>query len=290
MLERFSATTGFWRKLAYGGARYGPRFWVRYSPPLFGVTFGALLSRERASVRHNLRRIHGRRSVLAEAVDICRTFASFASCLTESLAGERPEAQTAQCRVLGEERLRQALARQSGLIVVTAHAGPWDAAARLLSNRLGANVMLVMQREDHEVARDLHDRVRQMGGVTVLHVGADALDGLPMLRHLRAGGVVALQLDRSLSGGRTLSTTLFGERFMVPRGPFQLAALAEAPIMPLFARRLGYFKYELLVGQPLLVRRRAELSELSRAAQRITAQMEQFLRSCPTQWFHFNGG
>jgi len=290
MIDHFRTHSGFWRRLAYGGARYGPRFWVRYSPPLFGVTFSLLLRRERVKVLDNLRRIHGSRFALSEAYDVIRTFASFASCLAESLAAERPEAEKAECRVFGEERLQAALAEHRGVIVVTAHAGPWDAAARLLANRVRAEVMVVMKRENDGSARSLHDDVRRQAGVTVSHIGADALDGLPLLAHLRKGGVVALQLDRIASERRTFDVTLFGERFFVPQGPFQLASLAQAPIVPLFAHRLGYFKYQLFVGEPLRLKRRASLCELTMAANSATSQMEQFLRAHPTQWFHFSLG
>ena len=61
---------------------------------------------------------------------------------------------------------------------------------------LGARVVLVMAAEPDAEARALHDEVRRRAGITVLSVGATPLDALPLLRHLRQGGVAAFQLDR----------------------------------------------------------------------------------------------
>ena len=121
------------RRLAYGGARYGPRFWVKYSPTFFGLAFACALPAERAKIRGSLRMLLGRRSGVEEHLDVLRTFVAYAHCLTESLAVERPEAVAAVPTVRGAEHLRAALAGGRGAIIATAHAGAWDAAARFLA-------------------------------------------------------------------------------------------------------------------------------------------------------------
>ena len=77
------------RRLAYAGARYGPRPFVQHSPALFGALFAALLPEMRAKVRGNLRRLLGPRGGAVEGLDVLRTFVAYAHCLTESLASER---------------------------------------------------------------------------------------------------------------------------------------------------------------------------------------------------------
>jgi KDO2-lipid IV(A) lauroyltransferase len=240
----------------------------------------------RARIRHNLRRIRGSRRRAAEELDVFRTFANYAHCLAESLAGERPEARRARRRVLGEERLREALAARRGLVVVTAHAGPWDIAARLLRVDWGIDVLTVMQREADRGAAELHDRVRQASGVRIAYLNRP-LDGLELLSHLRHGGAVAVQLDRLPPGTRAAQGTLFGEPFGVPEGPFLLAAATGAPLLPVFCRRLGYFDYEICVGELCWLPRRPHPSAVSEAAQAALTALEQFVRDCPTQWFHF---
>src|SRR6185503_4370663 len=101
--------------------------WVKYSPPVFGLAFGLLLGDQRRAIRRNLEHIRGPKNALAEQLDVAKTFASYASCLAEGLGADRPEAASAEHRIIGEEHLREALARERGVIIATAHVGPWDA-------------------------------------------------------------------------------------------------------------------------------------------------------------------
>lgn len=278
------------RRLAYAGARFGPRWWLRFSPPVFGLAFGALLAEKRAAVRRNLRRVLGARSRLVEEIDVLRTFADYGRCLAEGLAMERPEALAAQRRFRGEHHLKEARRAGRGIMIVTAHAGPWDAAARLLVSDLDSEVMVVMLPEHDEHARRLHDDVRKRVGIRIAHVGSHPLDALPLLRHLKRGGIAAVQLDRVPAGSRGIDLGLFGGTFRVPEGPFRLAALAGAPLLPLFVRRVGHFDYEFSAAPPIILRRRASADELREAAASAAREMERFIRAHPTQWFHFDNG
>ncbi|MEB2313813.1 MAG: lysophospholipid acyltransferase family protein [Sorangiineae bacterium] len=274
------------RRMALAGSRRGPAAFVRVAPPAFGVLFALLLPAQRGRVRSNLRRVLGERPAARETLDVFRTFVEYACCLTEALAAGRPEAEQARRRVLGKERLTRALER-GGAVVVTAHVGAWDAAARLLAADTSARVMVVMRPERSAAARRVHDAVREGAGVRIVHVGDRPTDALPLLAHLREGGVVAIQLDRLPRGQRALEVELFGEPARIPEGPFRLAALAGAPLVPLFARRAGFFDYELEVGEPLELPRRADAEALRGAAERVAALMERFIRANPTQWFDF---
>jgi len=260
------------------------------SPPLFGLAFAMALGRERRTVRANVRRALGPRSALEEHWDVAKTFASYASCLAEALASERPAVTGARRRFRNSDRIRSALVAGRGLIIGTAHFGAWDVAAPLLASDLGAPVLVAMQPERDAGARALHDAVRRRGGVRIVHVGTHPLDALPLLHHLRDGGVVAVQLDRLVSGARHLDVELFEQRFSLPEGPFQLAALAQVPILPLFVRRHGYLDYELSAGAPLRVGRRPAQAELLQVAQQAAREMERAIFACPTQWFHFDPG
>ncbi len=261
---------------------------MRYSPPLIGIGFGLVLPEARARVLRNLRRILGRRDALTEARDVARTFASFAACLTEALGAGRSEGRNARYRVRGSERFRELREARKGVIVVTAHVGPWDAAARALGRGRNEKVMLVMGGEIDARAEAFHDLVRETGGLEVIRVGHHPLDALPLLQWLRDGKVAAIQLDRAPTGMETLETELFGEPWAVPRGPFALSSMLGIPILPVFASREGHFDYRVEVGFPVVVPRSADHEEQTSAARFVVRQMESFLRAHPTQWFHFD--
>jgi lauroyl/myristoyl acyltransferase len=274
-----------WRQLAYAGARYGPRFWVKYSPAAFGLAFALALPAERERIRESHRRLLGRRGRFAEDVDVVKTFVAYAHCLAESLAVDRDEAKASAPLVVGEEHLRQALG-SGGAIVATAHAGGWDTAAQWLGRESSAKVLVVMAREPDAAARRLHDGVRERGGVEVAHIG-HPLDSLKVFRHLRAGGIVAIQLDRETRREAEVEVTLGGRAFRVPEGPFRLAKMTGAPVVPVFSRRTGFFRYEIEVSPPIPVAPDADDQAIADAAGRAARVMEHFLSANPTQWFHF---
>jgi len=279
--------SAFWRRLAYLGARHGPGFWLRYSPPVFGAAFACALPGVRARVKQNLDWVRGPVGKGREQREVLSTFVAYAQCLAEALAAGRPEARACRVRQSGGERLHGALAGGRGVLVVTAHVGPWDAAARLLGEIATSDVLIAMSREPDAAARALHDSVRARSGVSVAHLGEHPLDSLPLLRHLKQGGIVAAQLDRGAPSNRVVTCELLGRPLEVPEGPFRLASLAQAPVVPLFARRRGHFDYEVVVSPALVVPPRASQEQIERVAQLAIDAMGEFLRESPTQWFRF---
>ncbi len=278
----------YWlRKLAYVGARYGSTHFVRTGPIAIGTFFSGILPKYRRIVRANLRRIYGQRSAWQENRDVTKTFVDYACCLTESLGFERMNPKDIAYKLVGRPSLDSVLAQAAGFIVATAHVGAWDSAAIHLHQVTGRAVLVVMTRESDPAARNLHDSIRKRQGVEIAHVGRNAFEGLRLLKHLREGGIIAVQLDRLPESSRSLEVLLFNQRFDVPRGPFQLASLASVPIIPVFCARVGHFEYEIHVNWPIVIDRRAGVDRLTAAAQEATAALEVFLRNYPTQWFHF---
>jgi lauroyl/myristoyl acyltransferase len=288
---------GLWlRRFAYWGARYGPRPFLEHAPGLLGGGFFSVLPAVRRRVLENLRLVLGERESHLERRDARRTFANFANCLAETMALEREEAKTARLTIEARPgphgvgsvaELQSWFGARRGLVVVTAHVGPFEAAAKCLARELSKDVLLVMAPEPDARARRYHDLLRERHGVRVAHVGDHPTDGLRVLSHLKAGGVAALQLDRVVEHGRVVDQRLFGSPQRVPVGPFRLAGLAQVPLVSVFASRRGFFDYELAVGAPLHVERRPSAPDLERAAGQVLGELELAISRDPTQWFHF---
>jgi phosphatidylinositol dimannoside acyltransferase len=282
------AHDAYWlRRMAYWGARYGSVGFAKHGAAAFGALFSGVLPAYRRVVRENLRRIHGHRNIWRENRDIVRTFVTYASCLTEALGKERMKPGAIEFDVVGREALDALLSSSTGFIVATAHVGAWDSAAQHLQQSTTRPVVVVMEREPNAAAGEFQDSIRTRDGVEVVHVGDDAFQSLKLLRHLRGGGIVAVQLDRRPKGGRTLPVALLGCRFEAPQGPFQLASLASVPIVPVFCARLGYYRYRVHVSPPIRLDRKVSHAAHLDAAQQAADSLEAFLRAYPTQWFHF---
>lgn len=276
-----------WRRAAAFGARRGPAWFVRHSPPLIGVAWWAALPQARRAVEANLARVRGHTGRVRDALDAARTFATFAGCLAETLAAGSPNDAPVQTWLEGEEHLRDALADGHGVVLATSHTAGWEATGGALTEGLGVEVVIAMQRERDDAARALHDGAREATGVRVVHVGADPLEALPLLRHLKAGGAVALQIDRVPPRMRTRKARAFGVEIGVPEGPLRLSQLAGAPVVPVFSARRGYRRYTVRAERPVRVPRGATAAELDAAAQQLAGALERFVREHPTQWFVF---
>jgi lauroyl/myristoyl acyltransferase len=280
----------FWRKLARFGAARGPEWWVRYSPSVFGLAAALAVPKARREVRANLRRLRGERGALRDALDVARTFNTYAGCLAEVLSSDSKNQRRPTAVLYGAHNAEAALGAGKGIVLVTAHTAGWEVLGPLLhhEHQHGRDVVMVMTPEPDEDARRLHDGARTAVGNRVSHVG-DPLASLGLLRELRQGAIVALQLDRVPAGMKTRAVTLLGEPDVLPEGPLRLAALSGAPLFPMFSARTGYREYVIDARPPIFVPRRATDAELDAVAQRLADELGRFLRAHPTQWFHFGG-
>jgi lauroyl/myristoyl acyltransferase len=271
------------------GVRHGPEPFLQYSPPFFGMAFAAALPKARQLVRANLRRVMGRRPPLEEMVNVAAVFSNYASCLTEAMLLGSGRGAELVPRSQGIERYHACAAEGRGVIIATAHTGGWEIAGPVLSGVHPAEVIIVMRRERDERARAIQDEARSRAGVKVVHIGDSPFDALPLLRHLRGGAVVAMQIDRAYPGMRSREVKFVGAPWQAPEGPLTLSALSGAPILPIFMRRVGFMEYEAVVEPPIRLPRRPTEAEMDGAAQEMTGAMERFVRAYPTQWFHFGG-
>jgi KDO2-lipid IV(A) lauroyltransferase len=278
----------FWRRLAHWGASKGPDWWVRYSPPFFGAAAAMLVPDARRAVLRNLHRVRGPASPVKDTRDVLATFASYASCIAEVLSNDAEAGpRTPRATIYGERQIHRALGRGKGLVLVTAHTAGWESVGPLLARDYRLQMMLVMFPEPDARARELHDHARERTGLKIAHVGDDPLASLPLLRHLKEGGVVSLQLDRLVPGMRTRKTRLLDAEGAIPEGPLRLAQLSGAPIIPVFCARTGYRTYVVEAFDERLVSRHPSEEELDDVAGYIADCMTRFVRAHPTQWFHF---
>jgi lauroyl/myristoyl acyltransferase len=278
----------FWRRAARLGASRGPSWFVRWSPPLIGAAIALAAPGIRHRISGQLARSRGPVGGLRDTVDVVRTFANFASCITEVLSSGSKNDLPLSTMVHHGPRVEDLLATTGGLIFATAHTAGWESLGALLTRVHKKNVMIVMERERDPEARELQDAVREAAtGVRILHVGDDPLASLQLMRHLREGGVVALQIDRVPVGMASRPVRLFGRPAAVPEGPLRLAQLTGAPIVPVFSARRGHRQYAVYVHEPLRISRHPAPGTLDTAAQQMADALEQFVTAHPTQWFPF---
>jgi lauroyl/myristoyl acyltransferase len=250
-----------------------------------GRVAGALGTRfpaERAAVRRNLARVHPERGPAWLDTAVHRVFERFAVCFADLLAldGRSPADLWRHVAGAEQEPTRAALAQGRGCVSITAHLGNWQLAGRLLAV-MGRPVHVVMAPEADPAVGVLLDRAAPPG-VRFVRLTSPVV-GVELVAALRRGEVVAFQLDRAIGGRGDAEAPFFGARATFPLGPFVIAAVAGAPVVPVFCVLEPDGAYRIHVEPALSVSRGAEIAALRTAV----ALLERYVRAHWDQWFNF---
>jgi KDO2-lipid IV(A) lauroyltransferase len=210
----------------------------------------------------------------------------FAQSLAESLSLQGSTHRKPSLVVFGEAHLRRALDAGNGVILGTAHTAGWEAALLALERFSDASVLVAMRPEREGSARDFHAVAAISKTRQVVSVGDDPLSSLHLLQHLRKGGVVAMQMDRAPAGMKAFEVEAGRKTWMLPAGPFALAAASGAPIVLALAERTGFLSYNLRVCRKVCVDRSVDLGQV-RAAEKVAREIARHVYAAPTQWFDF---
>ena len=277
----------WWRKLAWLGCVYGPEWWKQGSPPVIAALIYAGIGRNRRGAITNLQRVLGDTDPHRAQRLALRMYAEFARCMTETLEHFGPRPHPVRIDPPGRDLVGEALREGRGLVLVTGHFGNWDIAARTLQ-AYGRPFNLVMAREANATTSDYTHAIRARAGVRVIYSDSSVFSSLNMIRALRDNEVVAIQLDRTLGVDNTRLVPFFGAPAPFPSGPFVLARLAGAPLLPVFFPRLGTRHYAIRLGTRLTLPREArDAQSLERAMRSVAAEFEDVIREFPWQWFQF---
>jgi lauroyl/myristoyl acyltransferase len=283
---RFRYDGLFWRRLAYRGATGGPEWWKRTSPTAIAAIVFALVRRNRRGIVDNLRRIEGRRNPVAAQLSGLKTFVEFAYCVSETLEHASPFAQEMDVDAPPEIQRDDLLPPGRGIVVLTSHFGTWEIAARLVQ-RFGRRVNVVMAREKNPTVEEFQSELRERNGLRVIHSDSSPFASLNMLQALRRGEVVAIQMDRSAPGQVTRAIEFFGAPAHFQYGPFALARIADVPLWPVFAVRLGVRRYRIMPEPLRVIPRDASEEQVLDVMRDVVHSFEGHVRAHPHQWFQF---
>ena len=187
----------------------------------------------------------------------------------------------------GENHLRDAVAEGRGVLLLTAHLGNWEAAGALLSR---LNVPINVTGFDHEAAavRELLNRASK-ATFRLLPLTGSPTDAIPLVAALRRGEVVAMLGDRPY-GSPSAEVPFLGGTAAFPIGAYMLAAIAGAPLVPVFSLsepRGRYHFFGFPPQRPRLPPHDQRDAWLRDCAARFAADLEIILRRDPLQWYNF---
>jgi KDO2-lipid IV(A) lauroyltransferase len=251
-----------------------------------GTVAWAVLGRRRRILLENLARTAPQASPRRRAQLARRTFRNFAGAAVDlfRLPGLSPAEVTAMVEIQDLEHLEAARRMERGVIVVSAHLGPYEFGAAWLAAQ-GYPVYAMVEALDPQVF-DALSRYRQATGLQLISMK----DGIrSVYAMLEQKAIVILLADRAIGEARSAIELPFaGGVRRLPSGPATFAMNSGAPIVTCHivlnpARRpryLGRF-------HPPLVAEGDNEAERLRLTRLITDRLAGAVQAHPDQWYVF---
>jgi KDO2-lipid IV(A) lauroyltransferase len=172
-------------------------------------------------------------------------------------------------------------------ILITAHLGNWELGS-VLAGHAGLPLSVVYVPDAYPEAERLRSFLRGRGGVEEIPVRPEErLAALPVLRAFEKGRLIAVQGDRDWND-RGARAEFLGAEAAFPLGPFQLARMSGAELMPVFVAYAPDRRFEIEVGPPIEVEETDDRERDSRRAlHRWVGVLEAAVRRWPTQWYTY---
>ena len=184
--------------------------------------------------------------------------------------------------VEGYEHLSEAVAVAHGVIIATLHYGNPEFVAQSLSAR-GLTFMALVEPIEPPPLFALFQRQRHSQGHRFVEANRGGVK--QVIRHLRAGGLVAILVDRDIQHSGSI-LPFFGSPACLPTGAVDLALATGASILPTVTRRRRLDQFDVVIEPPLVLKRSgdAQLDRCQNSA-RLIARFEPYLEKEPGQWF-----
>lgn len=263
--------------------------------PAYGLLFPACVSyalfdrRAKAALR-SFRSHLGLRNGI---VGLYRHFYTFGMSLVDRFAFLLQSSPSFSYRCIGEEIITGELAKGAGAILLSAHVGNWELAGNLLHDRVKAPINIAMVDAEREALRQVYRPATDRRRLKVIGLGDDGLGAMVEINAcLGRGELVGFLGDRVLPGAQGVSLPFLGENASFPQGPFVVALLSGAPIIPVFTLKTGLRHYTFRAHPPIhlpRVGRDKRDSVIREAMMHYVATLESVVRKHPYQWFNFYG-
>ena len=198
---------------------------------------------------------------------------TFVEILNNDASQKHPELRYASGS--GLQVLRDAAAAGTGAILVSGHFGQWDAARQYLKSE-GMEIGAIYRPSNNQY----FDRIFVP---QIEHAGKPAFPSgrrgtTDMVRHVRAGGMVAILLDQRFGKGETLD--FLGHSAKTSTAAASIALKYNLPMIPVYGtRRDGLLDIDIVFEDPIP---HTDATTMTKAANdSLTAQVERN----PGQWY-----
>lgn len=192
-------------------------------------------------------------------------------------------------RVVGGEVMAALQASRTGVLLLGAHLGSFEAIRALGRQMQVPRISLVMYEENALKLNSVLNAINPDLSLNVIALGhADSM--LHVDAALQRGECVGMLADRTIEGESTRRLPFLGRAAAFPTGPFRIAAMLRRPIVLMFGLYRGGNRYDIHF-EPLSDMQATETqdrAEIVDAAQRrYVERLEYYALDAPYNWFNF---
>ena len=248
---------------------------------------GAYLVRAdtRKAVTANMRRVMGpeadEREVRRAAREVFRNATRYYADLLHIQHLDIQAFSQDRVEIEGIEYLEEAHSSGRGAVVVGAHFGNPEISVQGVA-AAGLSFFGFTEPLEPPALSDFTNWLRSRHGHIYSTVGYRSIR--EAMRRLKGGGLIAVLLDRDVTGTGT-PMPFFGAEAKIPLGGIDLALRTGADLILAKSRRLPGYRFRVQIEPPLKVVRTGDMDADVRAiAERVLAMLEEQIRSDPGQW------
>ena len=178
------------------------------------------------------------------------------------------------------ERVRAALARGNGVIILSAHLGNWEYLATYFGLH-GVKGGVVARRLRYPEYEQYLLRVRRSQRIETFDRETSFRE---LVRRLRGNECIGILPDQDVDGVESVFVEFFGRPAHTPVGPVALAMSSGAVILPSYIVREGW-RHRIYLDEPIELAQTGDRQrDLIENTQRWSRVTESYIRRYPDQW------
>lgn len=182
-----------------------------------------------------------------------------------------------------EELLREAVAENKGVVLLTAHIGNWEWLGATLALG-GFPLTSVIKRQPNDQHTRILNEYRQMVGIEIFARGTTELVGAA--KAMKRGKILGFLADQD-AGENGVFIPFLGKMASTPLGPAVFAKRFDAPVVPVFIVR-NEGQHRVLIYPPLkYASTGSDDDDLYKFTQTLTGVIEDMIHRYPENWLWF---
>lgn len=219
-----------------------------------------------------------------------RHYFSFGMALIDKVAWTITKKPRLRYSFINDHFIEAALEENKGVIFLSAHIGNWEIAGNSLHSRFQRKSHVVLVDNEQPEIKQVFRNITKKRTFDTIVMNHDILTTIiPIRNALAKNEFVCFHGDRVM-GARGKQCKFLGKSAEFPDGPFQIAAIIGAPIVPVFFMKKGMNQFSLKVFEPIYLGRNKNGNRQQRvsvAMETYISYLEEVVRKHPYQWYNF---